>query len=151
MGNGLLERIFVMSYRGVSVENVAIMRRDMSRAMHGALAAHFLGEGALRRTVVFGWRVLLSAGAATGALMALWSWALVGGLVAGPDHEQLLAAFRAWMVSLSPERLQAVAHLYFVDALTFSAQFGAAIALLLRLHAIVAPAVAAAREPYLRR
>lgn len=68
----------------------AARRKMIQQASRAALRAHFSGDGAGARRWLFLREALLHSAGWTGALLCVASWAVVAGLLFGPNHADIL-------------------------------------------------------------
>lgn len=122
------------------------LQKATQRAAFHALRAHFTGDGAAARRLRFGRDVLLSSAAWTARLLFVASWAVIGGLLVGPDHEFFLKQVHAWMVATPVDQVVAQGNAAFVAMFTEVAKLGAFLGVGQRLLALVSPAVELAKQ-----
>ena len=117
-------------------------QRDRRRSViRRTLREHLAGAGAGPRRVTFAQDVLRSSAAWTAKLLCLVSWAVVGGLLAGPQHEVIFREFHAWVVARPVEQLLAEGHTWFLWGLTYCVAMGLILGLARVVSAITDPAL----------
>ena len=117
-------------------------QRDRRRSViRRTLREHFAGAGAGPRRMAFVHDVLLSSAAWTAKLLCMVSWAVVGGLLAGPQHEVILREFHAWVVARPIEQLLAEGHTWFLRGLTYCVAMGLILGLARVVGSITDPAL----------
>lgn len=122
------------------------LQQATQRAAVDALRAHFMGDGATARRLRFGRDVLLSSAAWTARLLFVASWAVIGGLLVGPDHEFFLKQVHAWMVATPVDQVVAQGNAAFMAMFTEVIKLGAFLGVGQRLLALVSPAVELAKQ-----
>jgi len=78
-------------------------RRARSKAIghanRQALKQYFTGDGAQRRIGSFLWRVLIHSSGWLAKTILMASWAVIAGLLVGPENQTFLAMLRDWMIA----------------------------------------------------
>lgn len=74
------------------------------------LRKYFTGEGASVRRRKFLWDVFFYSSKYFLICLCLFSWALVGGLLIGPQNEFFLRNFHAWMITTPIEEVLIQSH-----------------------------------------
>lgn len=116
-----------------------------AKAAIGAVKHYFSGEGAKGRTVAFMKKVSATFVYLGAGFIAATSWAVVGGLLIGPGHEDLLRNFHAWMITTPVDQVVAKGNALVRDN---AAQFLAGwmlIAVMWRLGDVTQPAIKEAK------
>lgn len=127
----------------------AIMGRNAERAAVQALRGYFMGQGAGARRLQFALDVLKASARWTSWFVLGGSWAVIAGLLFGPEHDFFLTGLRSWMVSLPPEVVLVRTHSLFVAALWSCAKYGAFFGVVLKVSAIIKPAMNEAKSQYI--
>ncbi|ALR06286.2 hypothetical protein XFHB_04890 [Xylella fastidiosa] len=79
------------------------------------LRKYFTGEGASVRRRKFLWDVFFYSSKYFLICLCLFSWALVGGLLIGPQNEFFLRNFHAWMITTPIEEVLIQSHTLLFD------------------------------------
>ena len=96
-------------------EQRAARSKAIEQANILALREHFTGEGATSRRLRFVKGALLASAAWLAKLACLASWAVIAGLLVGPDHNFFLTQVHAWMVSTPLEQVLERSHAMFMS------------------------------------
>lgn len=119
-----------------------------AKAAFGAVRQYFSGTGAKGRTATF----LKNVGATffnlVAGFIAMTSAAVVGGLLIGPGHEDLLRSFHTWMIETPVDQVVAKGNALVSEN---AAQYLAAallLAVMWRLGDVTQPAIAEAKLRY---
>lgn len=123
-------------------------RQAVQRAGKDALRAYFTGDGARTRILQYTRAALISSATWTCQFIALASWAIVAGLLAGPDHEQFLTVLHAWMVATPLDQVLTQTHEWFMMGAWECVKFGCIFGSLKKLLDIVTPAMDEARQQF---
>ena len=91
--------------------------RAVQLAALGALRAHFTGSGAFDRCLRFMLTWAITSANWAARFLCLASWAVVAGLLAGPEHAVFLKQVIAWVVSSPVEMVLAQTHEGFMGVL----------------------------------
>lgn len=96
-------------------EQRAARSKAIEQASILALREHFTGEGATSRRLRFVKGALLASAAWLAKLACLASWAVIAGLLVGPDHNFFLTQVHAWMVATPLEQVLERSHAMFMS------------------------------------
>ncbi|MCK1788826.1 hypothetical protein [Pseudomonas violetae] len=132
----------------MSKQQVRMEMRLSAKAAFGAVRLYFSGTGAKGRTATFLKRVGASFVYLVAGFIAITSWAVVGGLLIGPGHEDVLRSFHAWMIGTPVDQVVARGNALVSEN---AAQFLASallIAVMWRLGDVTRPAIAEAKLRY---
>lgn len=116
-----------------------------AKAAIGAVKHYFSGEGAKGRTVTFMKKVSASFVYLAAGFIAATSWAVVGGLLIGPGHEDLLRNFHAWMVATPVDQVVATGNALVRDNAAQYLGCGVLIAVMWRLGDVTQQAIKEAK------
>lgn len=94
----------------------AARSKAIEQATVAALREHFTGQGAGPRRLQFLRGALLASVGWFAKLLFIGSWAVIGGLLAGPEHDFFLKQFHAWMVATPVDQVLAQSHTMFLSA-----------------------------------
>ena len=126
----------------------AARRKMIQQASRAALRAHFSGDGAGARRWLFLREALLHSAGWTGALLCVASWAVVAGLLFGPNHADILLQVYSWLVVTPFEEVLARSNEAFTSVAWSCVQFGLMLGFGLKLRAVVKPAQEAAKQQF---
>lgn len=121
-------------------------RRVVQQAARDAIKAHFTGEGATAHRLRFLRDGLLASGTWACGYLFLASWAIVAGLLIGPDHEFFFRQGYAWVLSTPVEHALAQAHTMTVSFLWDAVKIGLIGGFAQKLILLTKPAVDAAKQ-----
>lgn len=124
-------------------------RRVVQQAARNAIKAHFTGEGANARRWRFLRDALLASGGWTAKFLFLFSWAIVGGLLVGPDHEVFFRQVYAWVATTPVEQALAQSHASFISFFWLSVKLGLIVGFGQKLFSLAKPAVDAAKGQFM--
>lgn len=91
----------------MSKQQVRMEMRLSAKAAFGAVKQYFSGTGAKGRTATFLKKVGASFVYLISGFIAITSWAIVGALLIGPGHEDILRSFHAWMIETPVDQVVA--------------------------------------------
>ncbi|GAA5787255.1 hypothetical protein [Chitiniphilus shinanonensis] len=126
----------------------AQLSNQTQRAAVAALRSHFMGEGATYRRFQFLRGALMASAGWTAKLLFIGSWAVIGGLLAGPEHDFFLKQVHAWMVATPVDQVLAQSHAMFVSAAIECVKIGALLGFGQKLLAVVTPAVQQVKQNF---
>lgn len=129
-------------------EQRAARSKAIEQAAIAALRKHFVGEGATARRWKFLGEVLLASVGWFARLLVLGSWAVIGGLLVGPDHDYFLMKLHAWMVAMPVDQVLAQSNALFLSAAWAFAKMGLVIGVGQRLLAVVESAAKQAKQQF---
>lgn len=124
-------------------------RQALNQAAIAALRTHFTGDGAVKRSFRFAWDALVASGGWIAKLLFIASWAVVGGLLAGPEHEYFLAEVRAWMITTPLEQVLAQTHSGFLAVFWECVKGGVVFGILQKMYDITKPAMTEVRQQFM--
>lgn len=113
-----------------------------------AIRAHFCGAGAKARILRFVRDVAIASGGWTAKLLFAGSWAVIGGLLVGPEHDFFLTQIHEWMVATPVDQVLVQSHAMFVSGAWVCVKFGLLLGLGQKLLAVVTPAVNDAKQRF---
>ncbi len=129
-------------------ETRAARSRAIERAAIAALREHFTGQGATARRLQFLRGALLTSVGWFAKLLFIGSWAVIAGLLVGPEHDFFLKQVHAWMVATPVDQVLSQSHTMF---LSVAWEFGK-MSLLLgfgqKLLAVAKPAAEQAKQQF---
>ncbi|MCF5381921.1 hypothetical protein GIW05_00090 [Pseudomonas syringae] len=127
------------------------MRVEMelsAKAAFGAVRQNFSGAGALGRTATFMKKVCGSFVYLVTGFIAIASWSVVGGLLIGPGHEDLLRSFHAWMIETPVDQVVAKGNALVSNNVAPILTSALLLAVMWRLGDVTQPAIAEAKLRY---
>lgn len=116
-------------------------RAALQKANMSALRAHFTGDGAISRSLHFVRDGLLSSLGWLAKLLFVGSWAAIGSLLVGPEHEILLTQLHAWMVATPIDQVITYGHSFFWSWAWNFAMYGLILGFGQQLITVVRPAM----------
>jgi len=122
--------------------------KAVQQAAVTAIKQYFTGEHARSHAIQFVRDALLRSGSWAVGLGMLMSWAVVGGLLIGPDHNAFLAQLHAWMVATPVDKVIAMAHDVAYDLGTEILQISLLAGFVHKLINVATPAADDAREQF---
>jgi hypothetical protein len=96
-------------------EQRAARSKAIERAAIAALREYFTGQGAVARRLQFLRGALLASTGWFAKLLFVGSWAVIAGLLVGPEHEFFLKQVHAWMVAMPVDQVLAQSHAMFAS------------------------------------
>lgn len=126
----------------------AQLQSQTQRAAVAALREHFTGEGAGSRTLQFLRGALMASAAWTAKLLFVGSWAVIGGLLAGSEHDFFLKQVHAWMVATPVDQVLVQSHAMFVSAAIECVKIGLLLGFGQKLLSVVTPAVQQVKQSF---
>ncbi|OZA98142.1 MAG: hypothetical protein B7X52_01060 [Thiotrichales bacterium 34-46-19] len=126
----------------------AQLQSKTQRAAVAALREHFTGEGAASRSLRFMRGALMASAGWTAKLLFVGSWAVIGGLLAGPEHDFLLKQVHTWMVATPVDQVLMQSHAMFVSAAIECVKIGLLLGFGQKLLSVVTPAVQQAKQSF---
>lgn len=122
--------------------------RATVRAAQRALKEHFTGEGSKARTLTFLKQVSTTFIQWMAGLLVLSSWAVIAGLLIGPNHAEFLQAFHGWMVATPIDQVIAEGNDIVMSLGGKFLVVSLMMALALRLGDVTTPVVDQARQQF---
>ena len=122
--------------------------KAIQQASVSALREHFTGDGATARRLRFAWSGLLASAGLTAKIVFLASWAVIGGLLAGPEHDFFLSQVHAWMGATPVDQVLAQAHTEFLFIVFECTKIGLIVGFAQKLFAIVSSAIEQAKQQF---
>lgn len=126
----------------------AQLQSQTQRAAVVALREHFTGEGAASRGLQFLRGALMASAGWTAKLLFVGSWAVIGGLLAGPEHDFFLKQVYAWMVATPVDQVLVQSHAMFVSAAIGCVKIGFLFGFGQKLLSVVMPAVQQVKQSF---
>ena len=126
----------------------AQLQNQTQRAAIAALREHFTGEGAVSRSLRFLRGALMASAGWTAKLLFVGSWAVIGGLLAGPEHDFFLKQVHAWMVATPVDQVLVQSHAMFVSAAIECVKIGLLLGFGQKLLAVVTPAMQQVKQSF---
>lgn len=124
------------------------LQNQTQRAAIAALRDHFMGEGAMSRSLQFLRGALMVSAGWTAKLLFVGSWAVIGGLLAGPEHDFFLKQVHAWMVATPVDQVLVQGHAMFVLVAIEFIKIGLLLGFGQKLLAVVTPAVQQVKQSF---
>ena len=84
----------------------------------------------------------------TAKLLFVGSWAVIGGLLVGPEHDFFLKQVHAWMVATPVDQVLVQSHAMFVSAAIECVKIGLLLGFGQKLLSVVTPAVQQAKQNF---
>jgi len=128
----------------------ADLSHQARRAAVEALQVYFMGSSATSRRLLFLRRALLASAAWTAKLLFVCSWAVIGGLLVGPEHDFLLKQVHAWMVATPVNQVLSQTHAMFMSVAVECMKAGVVLGLGQELLAIVKLAIDRVTQSFFR-
>jgi hypothetical protein len=122
--------------------------KAIQQASIAAIRDHFSGDGAQTRVVRFVRAWLYSSCGWFAKLLCLASWAVVAGLLIGPEHEQFMSEFHSWMVATPVADVLAQSQAFFSMIAVELVKTALLVGLAQKLFAVVKPAVDNAKSSF---
>lgn len=126
----------------------AQLQSHTQRAAVAALRKHFTGEGAASRSLRFMRGALMASAGWTAKLLFVGSWAVIGGLLVGPEHDFFLKQVHAWMVATPVDQVLVQSHAMFVSAAIECVKIGLLLGFGQKLLSVMTPAVQQAKQNF---
>lgn len=126
----------------------AQLQSQTQRAAVAALREHFTGEGAASRNLRFLRGALMASAGWTAKLLFVGSWAVIGSLFAGPEHDFFLKQVHAWMVATPVDQVLVQSHAMFVSAAIECVKIGLLLGFGQKLLSVVMPAVQQVKQSF---
>ena len=126
----------------------AQLQNQTQRAAIAALREHFTGEGAVSRSLRFLRGALMASAGWTAKLLFVGSWAVIGGLLTGPEHDFFLKQVHTWMVATPVDQVLVQSHAMFVSAAIECVKIGLLLGFGQKLLSVVMPAVQQVKQNF---
>ena len=120
--------------------------KAIQQASIAALRTYFTGDGAARRGLLFLRGALLSSAGWTAKFVFLASWAVIGGLLAGPQHDFFLMQVHEWMVATPVDQVLAQTHAMALSSALTCAKIGIIAGFGQKLLGVVKPSIQEAKR-----
>lgn len=144
----ICHRIDSEPYMKMTKQQERMEMRLSAKASFGAIRLYFSGTGSMGRTVKFLKKVGTAFLSVAVGFIALTSSAIVGGLLIGPGHEDLLRSFHAWMVETPVDQVVAKGNALVSEIAAQSLGWGLLIVAMWRLADVTQPAISEAKLRY---
>lgn len=124
--------------------------RDKAVQQAGAAAVrrYFTGEGSKARSAQFLWGWLYVSCVWFAMLLCFSSWAVVAGLLVGPEHQQFMVMFRDWMVATPIDVVLSQSQEYVAMLSVELAKLALVAGLVQKFLTLIAPAVQEAKNSF---
>lgn len=132
----------------LSKEQRAARSKAVEQASIAALREHFTGQGATARRLQFLRGALLASIGWFAKLLFISSWAVIAGLLVGPEHDFFLKQVHAWMVATPVDQVLAQSHAMFVSAAWEFGKMSLVLGVGQKLFAVVKPAVEQVKQQF---
>ena len=119
----------------------AARSKTIEQATFSALRKYFTGQGASARCMQFLRGALLASVGWFAKLMFIASWAVIAGLLVGPEHEFFLKQVQAWMVARPVDQVLAQGNTMFLSVAWEFMKVSLVLGVGQKLIAVVKPAV----------
>lgn len=129
-------------------EQRAARSKAIEQAAISALREHFIGQGASARRLQFLRGALLASVGWLAKLLCLGSWAVIAGLLVGPEHDFFLKQVHAWMVATPMDQVLAQSHAMFLSAAWEFVKMSLLLGFGQKLLAVVKPAAEQAKQRF---
>ena len=120
----------------------------IQQASRAALRSHFTGDGATARRLRFVWSGLIASAGWTAKIMFVASWAVIGGVLAGPEHDFFLSQVHSWMVATPVDQVLTQTHKEFLFIVFECTKIGLIVGFVQKLFAIASPAIKQAKQQF---
>lgn len=121
------------------------------RAAILALREQFTGEGATLRSIFFLRDAVIMSAGWMALFLLVGSWAMIGSLLVGPDHDFFLKQLHSWAVATPIAEVLIRSHEMFVVSVIESALAGLTLGFGQKLLTVVMPAVQQAKGEFVDR
>ncbi|WP_210555359.1 hypothetical protein [Pseudomonas sp. P9(2020)] len=132
----------------MSKQQVHMEMRLSAKAAFGAVRQYFSGTGAKGRTATFLKKIGVAFVYLVSGFIAITSWAIVGGLLIGPGHEDALRSLHAWMIETPVDQVVARGNALVSENAAQYLASALLIAVMWRLGDVTQPAIAKAKLRY---
>jgi hypothetical protein len=122
--------------------------KAIQKATLAALQAHFTGDGAFARTIRFLRSVVMASAGWTAKFVFIGSWAVIAGLLVGPEHDFFLKQVYAWMVEMPVDKVLEQTHSMLLSASVYCIQLGVLVGFGQELLCLIKPAVKKAKQQF---
>lgn len=129
-------------------EQRAARSKAIERATIAALREHFTGQGAAARRLQFLRGALLVSTGWFAKLLCLGSWAVIAGLLIGPEHDFFLKEVHAWMVATPVDQVLSQTHAMFLSAAWEFVKMSLLLGVGQKLLGVVKPAAEQAKQRF---
>ncbi len=129
-------------------EQRAARSKAIQRAAIAALREHFTGQGATARRSQFLRGTLLASVGWFAKLLFVGSWAVIAGLLVGPEHDFFLKQVIAWMVATPVDQVLARSHAMFLSAAWEFGKMSLLLGFGQKLLAVAKPAAEQAKQRF---
>jgi hypothetical protein len=129
-------------------EQRAARSKAIERATITALREHFTGQGAAARRLQFLRGALLASIGWFAKLLFIGSWAVIAGLLVGPEHDFFLKQVHAWMVATPVDQVLTQSHAMFVSAAWELGKISLLLGVCQKLLAVVKPAAEQVKQQF---
>jgi len=99
----------------ITKQQRAAKEKAVNQAAASAIRTHFTGPGASTRIMRFACDSLLLSCGWFAKLLCIVSWAIVAGLLIGPEHDFYLLQFKVWMMETPLDQVSALLHSAFMS------------------------------------
>lgn len=129
-------------------EQRAARSKAIEQATISALREHFTGQGASARRLQFLRGALLASVGWLAKLLCLGSWAVIAGLLVGPEHDFFLKQVHAWMVATPVDQVLAHSHAMFMSVAWELVKMSLLLGVGQKLLAVVKPAAEQVKQRF---
>lgn len=129
-------------------EQRAIRSKAIEQATISVLREQFTGQGAILRCLQFLRGALLASGGWFAKLFFIGSWAVIAGLLIGPEHDFFLKQVHAWMVITPVDQVLVQSHAMFLSAAWEFGKMSLFLGVGQKLIALVKPAAEQAKQRF---
>jgi hypothetical protein len=126
----------------------AARSKAIEQAAISALREHFTGQGSAVRRVQFLRGALLASVGWFAKLLFIGSWAVIAGLLVGPEHDFFLQQVHAWMVATPVDQVLAQSHAMFLSVAWEFVKMSLLLGVGQKLLVVVKPAAEHAKQRF---
>jgi hypothetical protein len=129
-------------------EQRAARSKSIQLATITSLREHFTGQGAATRRLQFLRDASLASAVWFARLLFIGSWAVIAGLLVGPEHDFFLKQVHAWMVATPVDQVLVRSHAMFLSVAWEFGKMSLLLGVGQKLLAVVRPATEQAKQRF---
>ena len=132
----------------ITKQQRAAKAKAVDKAAASAIRTHFTGPGARTRIMRFACDSLLLSCAWFAKLLCLVSWAIVAGLLIGPEHDFYLLQFKVWMMETPFDQVSALLQSSFMSVAEALVKLSLPMGFVQKVLAVIKPATEDAKRSF---